>query len=339
MENLQRYNFNKTIAHQLYIKKRDEVGQRLDTILVKKFPDYSRSLFQKLIKDGLILVNHRETKQSYRLKRGDTILVKLPEVIKPQAIPTSIPLDIIYEDEWLVAINKPAGLVVHPSSGHLTDTLINALVARYGGNLPQKRGDIIRPGIVHRIDKDTSGIVIAARTQQALSNLSKQFQSREVEKEYIAIVVGDVKLDSDVIEKSLSRHKKTPLKMAVVKKDVGKVARTYYEVVKRFGRFTLLKVRPITGKMHQIRVHLSAIGHPCAGDSVYGAKSPVMLSDINRNITGERDKIIISHQALHAHRIKVLHPVKKTSLEFIAPLPDDMREFLQILETSTSYQS
>jgi 23S rRNA pseudouridine1911/1915/1917 synthase len=335
MENLQRYNFNKTVEYHLHIKRRDEIGQRLDTILVKNFPDYSRNLFQKLIKDGLIFVNDKQTKQSYRLKKGDTILLKLPKVIKPQAIPTTMPLDIIYEDEWLVAINKPQGLVVHPSSSHLTDTLINALVARYGTSLPQKQGSIIRPGIVHRIDKDTSGIVIAARTQQALSNLSKQFQSREVEKEYTAIVVGNVELDSDVIEKSLCRHKKTPLKMAVVKKDRGKVAKTYYEVIKRFTKFTLLKVKPVTGKMHQIRVHLSAIGHPCASDSTYGAKSPVMLSDIIKDLPPEHDKIIISRQALHAYRIKIAHPVTNKPLEFIAPLPDDMSQFLQLLETSS----
>lgn len=304
--------------------------QRLDKYLVKRLPEYSRTLIQRFLKEGVITVNGRRGKAGHDIDVGDVIEGKIPRLILPQLIASDIPLEIVYEDEVMLAINKPPGFVVHPGAGHWEDTLVNALL-HHCGTLPTI-DDIYRPGIVHRLDKDTSGVILAAKTHGAHTHLSAQFENRQVEKEYWAIAEGEMDYDADVIDKEIAPHKTRFDKMAVVKQGQGRQSRSSYEVMERFDGFTFVKVLPKTGRQHQIRVHLASIGHPCVADSTYGKRDALFVRDLDpASPDGARE--LISRQALHAARIKVTHPVSGRPVEFEAPLAADLIQTLDALRS------
>lgn len=317
---------------------------RLDIYLTKRLsPSYgaSRTLIQRFIKEGLIKINDRPTKASHLLNQGDHISLQLPRIILPQLIPEEIPLDIIYEDNALILVNKPPGMVVHPAAGHWQNTLVNALL-HHCGCLPQpkiplgrsKKAEddaIFRPGIVHRLDKNTSGIIIAVKTAQAHIHLSQQFEKRTIVKEYLAIVEGEVRFDADTIDKPLGRHKKHREKIAVQKKGTGQEALSVYQVKERFKGFTLVSISPKTGRTHQIRVHLASIGYPIVADDAYGVRKALYLSDITSNVSENTQALILGRQALHAHKISFIHPVSSERVTFETELPEDMTKLLEAL--------
>lgn len=337
---------------EIKVNKATLEDYRLDLYLVKRLnEEYSRNMIQRFIKDGSVKVNSKITKPSYQLHQGDIIALSLPRIIKPQMVAENIPLNIIYEDNDIVIINKPPGMVVHPAAGNWSGTLTNALLA-HCGTLPSvesidktvKRShnfydeSIYRPGIVHRLDKNTSGIMMAAKTTKAHFSLSQQFAKRTIKKEYHAIVEGKISLDSDVIDKPLSRHKHDKEKMAVRKKGEGREAISYYEVQERFEHFTFVKVMPKTGRTHQIRVHLASIGHPVVADNKYGIRNKITFNEIisdnmhSKKIkTMQTDEILLDRQALHAYKITFIHPTTGQEATFMAELPDDMNRLLDVL--------
>jgi len=304
------------------------VLQRIDVYLSKRLQEFSRTLLQRLIREGRVRVNGRTVKPSYEIQVRDRIEVEVPRVIEPGVVPAAIPIEVIYEDAHLVAVNKPAGFVVHPAAGHWDDTLVNALL-HHCGTLPET-DETYKPGIVHRLDKDTSGVIVAAKTLAAHAGLSRQFQRRTVEKEYRAIVEGEMELDGDVIEKNMDRHKREFEKMAVVGRGKGKAAVSRYEVIERFAGFTYVRVLPLTGRTHQIRVHMAAIGHPCVADSTYGRRDALFARDLERGAgaSEEGEEPLICRQALHACRIRLAHPATEESVEISAPLAADMEATL-----------
>jgi len=311
---------------------KESILQRLDIYIHKRQPEYSRTLVQKLIKDGMITVNGHTTKPAYEINLGDKIICDLPKLIQPHVIASDIPLEIIHEDEHLIAINKPPQFVVHPAAGHWDDTLVNALL-HHCGVLPESE-EIYKPGIVHRIDKDTSGVIIAAKTLRAHGELTKQFQDRVVQKSYRAIVEGEVEFDEDIIDKDMDRSKHDHEKMAVVKKGTGKSAISFYRVIERFEGFTFVEVAPKTGRTHQIRVHMASIGHPCIADSSYGRRDALFLRDLG----AETDPMVpdplqplLMRQALHAYTIQFTHPGTGMIVQYCAPVAKDMEDLLTLL--------
>ena len=317
-------------THELTVRK-ESVLQRLDIYIHKRLPTYSRTLVQKLIKERRITINGDSTKASYGINVGDVIRIEAPKLIVPQVVATDIPLNIIYEDGCMIAINKPPHFVVHPAAGHWDDTLVNALL-HHCGDLPET-DDIYKPGVVHRIDKDTSGIILAAKTLRAHAALTKQFQDRTIEKEYRTIVEGVVRFDEDWIDKPMDRHRKDMEKMAVVKVGQGKVAQTYYQVLERFDRFSYVRVKPKTGKTHQIRVHMASIGHPCLADSAYGKRDGLFLRDLKVDADPRvKDPLdpLICRQALHAAQIEFTHPLSGERMQLSAPPADDMQLVLEL---------
>ncbi len=306
--------------------RKESILQRLDIYLHKRLPDYSRTLLQKLIRDGRVTVNDRPTKPSYEINLGDHIVAELPRLIAPRVVASDIPLDIVHEDEQVIAINKPPHFVVHPAAGHWDDTLANALL-HHCGALPET-DDVYKPGIVHRLDKDTSGIILAAKTVRAHAELTRQFQERTVEKSYRALVEGEMELDEDLIDKDLARHRKNIERMTIVRKGSGKSATSFYRVKERFRGFTDVEVIPRTGRTHQIRVHLASIGHPCVADSTYGRRDALFPRDLG---APDSDAPVLARQALHAWRIGFTHPATGEPMAFTAPLAGDMAQTLELL--------
>jgi len=296
----------------------DNKGERIDIYVASK-SGLSRSNVQKLIKQGLVTVDGRIEKVSYKIKGGDHIELIIPDEPENKLIPEDIPLDIIWEDEHIVIVNKPPNMVVYPAAGHKRGTLLNALVARY------KRlasiGAPLRAGVVHRLDKDTSGVIVIARSDIAYLNLTRQFKEREVEKHYLALLYGDVKNNSGEISKAIGRAYTDRKRMSIRTKK-GKEAITYFEVVKRFKSATLAKIRIITGRTHQIRVHFASLGNPVLGDKIYGKKTSIKFA---------QKTITFNRQMLHAHSLRFKHPVSKQFMEFTAPLPDDMQKAIKEL--------
>jgi 23S rRNA pseudouridine1911/1915/1917 synthase len=302
---------------EYYISKA-ESGNRIDIFLTER-TKLSRSQIQRLIKDGSILLNDQRTKVSYKLKEDDKIFVELPPAPKKMEIlPENIPLDIIYEDEDLLVVNKPRGMVTHPGISHYSGTLVNALL--YHLKSLSKIGGEDRPGIVHRLDRDTSGLLLIAKNDHIHRILSKQMKERAVKKKYYAIVYGVVKKDEEVIQTYIGRHPVHRQKMTVFKKQPenlrSREAITSYKVLQRFKDYTFLELDLKTGRTHQIRVHLSHIGHPVVGDPVYGK---------------EKNEFGITGQLLHAASIGFQHPRTKKYLEFSADLPKDMKDVLNKL--------
>jgi len=285
----------------------DSAGSRLDIYLLSRIPDHSRSQIQSMIKQGLVKVNDVVVKAGYSLKAGDLIRVTIPAPSAPGLEPQHIPIKIVYQDEDIIVLDKPAGLVVHPSPGHPDHTLVNALLAIF----PELAAgdDSQRPGIVHRLDKDTSGLMIVARNSRARESLMSQMKNREVIKKYYALVQGHLSPKKGAIEAPVGRDPSHRQRMALVSK--GKYARTAYEVAGEYGADTLVEATLETGRTHQIRLHFAAIGHPVTGDATYGQHS----QELNR-------------QFLHSYYLKFRHPANGREMEFTSALPPELKEYL-----------
>lgn len=304
-------------------------GRRLDAFLASRRDlGLSRSHIQKLIAEGLVTIDGEETKASYRLRAGDRVRVTVPFPEPLEVEPEPIPLDIVYEDDHLVVLNKPRGLVVHPAPGHLRGTLVNALLA-HCDRLSGIAG-VCRPGIVHRLDRDTSGVMVVAKTDQAHRSLSEQIRARTAQRRYLALVHGDVAAEEGTIETRIGRDPVNRKKMAVVREG-GREAVTHYRVLERYVDFTLVECALRTGRTHQIRVHMDHIGHPVAGDPVYGPRRPRRLRrEMARSMAlvvddGYPEAIgALEGQALHAHFLTFRHPATGEPMEFRVPMPPDM---------------
>jgi len=295
-------------------EKEDE-GKRIDVFLAAEL-DYTRSYIKKLIVDELVFVNGKTVKPSYKVKENDEVAVNIPEAEKIDVLPENIPLDILYEDDDIIVINKPQGMVVHPAPGNYSGTLVNALLY-HCKNLSGING-ILRPGIVHRLDKDTSGVMVVAKNDKAHISLSNQIKERSVFKKYVAIVEGVIKDEEGKIEAPIGRHPVDRKKMAVI--EDGRYALTLYKVLERFKENTLVEAVIKTGRTHQIRVHMAYIGHPVVGDHVYGFK---------------KQKFKLEGQALHSRVLGFMHPTKGVYMEFEAPLPEYFVRLIEILRRST----
>lgn len=288
-------------------------GERLDKYLSILYPEQSRSFFQKLIKDGHVLINDAPEKANYRLRVEDLISVTIPDAVETPIIPENIPLDILYEDDDLLVVNKPKGMVVHPSAGHYTGTLVNAIMYHCKDSLSGINGEI-RPGIVHRIDMDTTGSLIVCKNDESHLFIAEQIKEHSVTRKYRGIVYGGVSDDEGTIDAPIGRHPTDRKKMAIVPN--GKPAITHYRVLQRFERYTYMEFQLETGRTHQIRVHMASIGHPLLGDAVYSnGKSPYHLQG----------------QTLHAMTIGFIHPTTREYLEITAPLPEYFEKILRDL--------
>lgn len=306
-------------------------GWRVDHYLCRLFPNFSRASWQRTIEEQVRL-NNTPTKPGRRLRVNDVLYVRLPEEPEPVLVPEYIPLEILYEDEFLVAINKPWGLIVHPGRGNPTGTLAAAL--QYHFDQLSDTAGRFRPGIVHRLDKDTSGVLVVAKSNQTHDRLTKQFEARTVEKEYRAIVWGAPHYDSEWIETHMRVHPKVREKMQVCREDgTSRHAATFYEVAERFDGFAHMKLLPKTGRTHQLRVHMQHIGHPIVADRVYGGRGVLLLSDVDKGVVAgsEADRPLIHRQALQAHRLSIAHPQTGRPVTFEAPLPPDMAGTLDVL--------
>ena len=295
----------------------EEAGQRADKLLAAALEDVTRSAAQNLMERGLVTCGGKPVAKNDRLKAGDVLEVELPDPTPLQVLPEEIPLDIVYEDSDLLVVNKPKGMVVHPAPGHAEGTLVNALLYHCGESLSGING-VARPGIVHRIDKDTSGLLIVAKNDFSHTRLAGQIQAHSFTREYSAVVYGAVKGDSGTVDQPLGRHPSDRKKMAVLPQSPSaRRAVTHYWVVRRFVGFTQLRLRLETGRTHQIRVHMAYLGHPVAGDPVYGPKKVIAS---------------LQGQCLHAGKIGFVHPRTGEYLEFEAPLPAYFTEFLRKLK-------
>ncbi len=309
---------------------RRDLRKRLDVYLRDRLPHHSRTMLQKLIKAGAIQVNGRVAKAGAVLRSGDRVELALPPVVERAMLPEDIPLEIIYEDEALIAINKQADLLVHPARGHWTGTLINALLhhAQKTEGTLSTGGDPWRPGIIHRLDRNTTGLILIAKTDEAHWRLAGQFERRTIHKTYLAVVHGSPPLESDQIDAPLAVHPHEREKYAV-RNDIGRPAQSVYRVRERFKYFTLLELSPKTGRTHQLRVHLSYIGCPIVGDGMYGGREISL-----RDIMGQSDKspvALIRRQALHAWKLQFVHPLSFQRMLLEAPLPADMDKLLGTL--------
>ncbi len=297
----------------------DDSGRRIDLVLAEKLEGCSRSFAARLIEDGLVLAGGKIVAKNYKAKAGEEIEVFIPEPRALELKAEEIPLDIVYEDEDLLVVNKPKGMVVHPAAGNYDGTLVNALLNHCGDSLSGING-VSRPGIVHRIDKDTSGLLLVAKNDAAHGGLAAQLKSHSIKRVYEAVVHGVIKEESGTVDAPIGRHPVDRKKMCVIRDLIRHRARhavTHWEVVKRYKGFTHIRLRLETGRTHQIRVHMAYIGHPVAGDEVYGPK---------KGVAG------LSGQCLHAKVIGFVHPVKGEYMEFDSPLPEYFVNFLEKLD-------
>lgn len=282
----------------------------------------TRSQIHKLIENGLLLVNSRPTKANYLVKPGDEVEVTLPEKPPDLLVPEDIPIDILYSDEHIAVVNKPAGLVVYPAAGHPSGTLMNALRYRLGEL--KAPGGPLRPGVVHRLDKDTSGIMVVALSDKAYHGLIEQFEEREIKRSYVALLWGRIKDDSGRISQKIGRSMTDRKKMSVRTRK-GKAAETQWDVIERFKSATFIRAKLLTGRTHQIRVHFASWGHPVLGDVTYGKKTSVVLVGSKR--------LHFPRQMLHAKVLGFRHPVTGRKMRFTSPLPDDMKVAIEELRT------
>lgn len=314
-------------------------GRRLDKYLHGRFRRISRSVIQRQIKRGEITVNGKPTKNSYEMEAGDVVEMSFPAPEPYEVTPENIPLDIVYEDDYVIAVNKPLGMIVHPARREQRGTVANAL-AYYSSSLA-KTDDPFRPGIVHRLDKNTTGIMIVAKTDEAHWRLALQFERRETEKVYQAIVHGSPEFDENVIDVPIGQHPTVHDRYIATgfaermggkfEKKLFKEAVTRYKVLERYAGFSYVELYPKTGRTHQLRIHMSHIRHAIVGDPFYGGRNISL-----RHVTGlpsDSDELRWKRQMLHAHRLKVTHPIHGTPLELVAPLPPDMQELLEALRT------
>ena len=308
-------------------------GWRIDHYLARLYPNYSRAAFQRAISQEAVLLNGLPAKTGRRLRVNDTLSVKLPAESDSSLPAEDIPLDILFEDDSLVVINKHAGMIVHPGRGNYHGTLAGALQFHFD-QLSDMAGQL-RPGIVHRLDRDTTGVIIVAKDNQVHSRLSSQFENREVIKEYRALIWGGPDFDSDLIETHVCIHQGKREKMQVCQPGgKSREATTWYEVIKRFRKATYIRLLPKTGRTHQLRVHMSHLGHPILADSLYRGQSQATMADLHPNsIADTESRILIQRQALHAMRITFRHPHSGKEMTIEAPLPADMQATLDYLES------
>jgi len=297
----------------------EEKGQRLDVFVVERFPELSRSHVQKLIEQGNVLVDGMVRKANYKLRGGEAVQVTVPQAEPISVEPEDIPLDILYEDKDIIVVNKARGMVVHPASGVYSGTLVNALLY-HCQDLSGINGEI-RPGIVHRLDKDTSGVMVCAKNDTAHLDLAEQIRTKTAHRTYWAIVHGNIKEEAGIIKGNIGRHPTDRKKMAIVREN-GKPAVTHFKVLERFGEYTLVECQLETGRTHQIRVHMTSIGHPLINDPKYGPK--------------KSSPFAINGQALHSLQLTLTHPVTKEEMTFTAPLPTDMEKILTGLRNKRS---
>jgi 23S rRNA pseudouridine1911/1915/1917 synthase len=302
-------------------------GERLDIFLRGKFPAVSRGAMQRLIEEGHVRVNGQPTKPTHSPRVGETIEIIFPEARPAEAQPENIPLDILFEDKSLLVVNKPAGLVVHPAAGHEEHTLVNALLHHCKGSL-SGIGGVARPGIVHRLDKETSGCLVVAINDATHLALSEQFSSRVVKKIYHAIVCGDVPREAGEIHAAIARHPTHRKRMAVHDDSDGRAAHTSYRVLEKLNHATLVEAQIHTGRTHQIRVHFQHLGHPVVGDETYGAKQNKKLRE---QINYAAPRVL-----LHAKELTFVHPRTKKEKHFTAPLPKDFKDALKLLRVKKS---
>jgi 23S rRNA pseudouridine1911/1915/1917 synthase len=297
-------------------------GERLDRYLARALPDLSRSQVQRLIRDGLVALGEEMPKPGTPVSPGMKVVVRIPPSPSGKVLPQSIPLDVVYEDDDLLVVNKPAGMVVHPGHGHSQGTLVNAILGRYPDLAV---GDSGRPGIVHRLDRDTSGLVVVAKTEHALEHLRRQFKSRNVQKTYLTLVHGQPPAPEGIIEAPVGRDPRQRQRMAVIAD--GRPARTRYEMWEDLGDYSLLSVSPETGRTHQIRVHLAWLGVPIAGDLVYSHEGGARRA---------KSDIGLERQFLHAWRLSFERPGGKGTVSLEAPLPVDLQQAIDSLGSSAS---
>ncbi len=307
-------------------------AERLDVLVTTRLPKISRSRVKRLISDQAVLLNGAPAKASAIVPPGSVVEVTFPHPPRPPAGPEDIPLDVLYEDEDILVVNKPAGMVVHPAAGHDSGTLVNALLGRYQ-NLPTSRGPTHRPGIVHRLDKDTTGVMVVARNENAMTILGKVFHDHDIEREYIALAWGDFLKDRGTINAPIARHIGDRKRFAV--HESGKQAVTHWKVLERFGFVTMLALRLETGRTHQIRVHLEHKGHPVFGDNTYGgrmhglARLTSRQRELGRNLLAD-----LTRQALHARLLSFIHPGTSERVCFSSELPSDMQHVVDQLRGS-----
>jgi 23S rRNA pseudouridine1911/1915/1917 synthase len=304
-------------------------GRRLDKYLHSRFPRLSRTAIQRLIKQGAITVNGDTTKPSYEMNEGDVIDLVLPPPEPREVVAEDIPLEIVYEDEYILALNKQKNIICHPARGDQTGTIVNGL-AFYANQLSHG-DDPFRPGIVHRLDKNTTGIMLVAKTDEAHWRLSLQFERRTTQKTYLAVVHGEPHLDGDTVDAPIGVHPVVREKFAVMirqnKINVAKSAVTHYEILERYGDYALVKLMPKTGRTHQLRVHMSYIKHPIIGDTMYGGR---VVSAFDLTGTGSVEPIF-TDQALHAWRIAFRHPILEKPMELEAPFPPAFKHAVELL--------
>ena len=298
----------------------DRKGERLDRFLTEQL-DMTRSAVERLLEEGAVTLSAGQAVKNYRLRGGEEITVELADPAPAEALPEDIPLDIVYEDADIVVVNKPQGMVVHPAAGNPCGTLVNALLHHCGGSLSGV-GGVIRPGIVHRIDKDTSGLLVVAKNDFAHNALAEQLKTHTVSRVYHAITVGNLKEDSGTVNKPIGRHPVDRKRMAIAKVGEGREAITHYEVLERFGAFTYVKCRLETGRTHQIRVHMASLGHPLLGDPVYGGDGTRF---------GAQHKAYFAGQFLHAAELLLIHPRSGEPMRFSAPVPQNFDTVLALL--------
>lgn len=297
-----------------YTVEKNESGTRIDRYLAEKDSGFSRSFIQKLLKDGQVTVGGKPAKSNYKVREDDSIHLEVPDSSEPDIVPEDIPLDILYEDEDVLIVNKPKGMVVHPAAGHYQGTLVNAVMAHCGDSLSGING-VMRPGIVHRIDKDTTGALLVCKNDNAHRDLALQLKEHSIKRRYRAIVAGVIKEEEGTIEGPIGRHPVDRKKMAINYKN-GKEAVTHYRVLERFPNATYVECRLETGRTHQIRVHMTSIGHPLLGDEVYGSG---------------RNPYHLQGQTLHAMILGFVHPSTGEYMEFTAPLPEYFEKLLEKL--------
>lgn len=304
------------MTREEFVAEATDAGQRLDKYLSALLPELSRSQLQKLLEDGAVLCNGSPAVKSDKIRSGDRICVSIPDPVELTAVPQDIPVEIVYEDDALLVVNKPKGMVVHPAPGNPDGTLVNALLYHCQGRLSSING-VIRPGIVHRIDKDTSGLLLVAKTDEAHASLSAQIAEHSLTREYRAVTVGHLKADTGTIAYPIGRSRTDRKKQAVDGLN-PRNAVTHYEVLERIGGYDLVRFRLETGRTHQIRVHASYLGHPVAGDTVYG---------------GEKNTCGLQGQCLHAMTLGFIHPTTGERLIFTAPLPPYFTAFLKKIKS------
>ena len=290
----------------------DEGGIRLDVFLADNVENLTRSRAQKLIGDGDAIVNGQVSKPNYKLRTGDIVCLDMPQPKETEIVAQNIDLDIVYEDAHMLVVNKPQGMVVHPAAGNYSGTLVNALMHHCGDNLSGINGEI-RPGILHRIDKDTSGLLLVAKDDRAHLGLSLQIKEHSLTREYICLVHGRIKEDGGTIDAPIGRDPKDRKKMTITEKN-SRNAVTHYRVLERFDKYTLVKCRLETGRTHQIRVHMSKKGHPIVGDKTYGRK---------------KEEFTLNGQLLHAFKVGYIHPITEEYMEFERPVPAHFDEVLE----------